>query len=209
MRSRLWNREDIRHILWSNYAAQYPFWREPGAQVDEKQEEKERFFIKGYRAAMLTLLMALGLPLEPPVSFTWEAEPLPPAIALLPPSPSSTAQAKKTSRPTAQETPPSAGKDAPRSGRNPRTQWWVEDLENTIAAIYHSAMLTPAAQAHTKRSEAYFAGFKAVISGLLRALGSQKNLDQWLKQEQLRVWEEEKETTSDSETGPSEEKPSG
>jgi|GEM_PF-6350859 len=191
MRSRLWNREDIRHILWSNYAAQYPFWHEPGAPVTEKQEEKERFFIKGYRAAMLTLLMALGLPLEPPLSFTWEAEPLPPVVALLPPSPSAPAQAKKTSRPTTPETLPPAGKDAPRSGRNPRTQWWVEDLENIIAAIYHSAMLTPAAQAHTPQSEMYFAGFKAVISGLLRALGSQKDLEEWLKPDQPRIWEEE------------------
>ncbi|MGB9723815.1 MAG: hypothetical protein ACP5OO_09745 [Chloroflexia bacterium] len=196
MRSRLWNREDIRNILWSIYTAQLSHWREPGTQAGDIQ--KERFFIKGCRVAILTLMMALGLPLESPVPPApyWKASILPPDAALPPPSPAPPKRGKKGARlsETGSALPPDAlpqsGQETPRSGKNPRALWWVEDLENVIAAIYHSAMLTPAAQAHTPQSEAYFEGFKAVISSLLRAIGSRKDTDQWLQQTQAkRIWE--------------------
>lgn len=199
MRSRLWNREDIRNILWSIYMAQLSHWREPGTHTEDIQ--KERFFIKGCRVAILTLMMALGLPLESPVPPApyWKAGILPPDAALVPLPPSPPKRVKKGARTLGKSTalPPDAlpqtWEKTSRSGKNPRALWWVEDLENVVAAIYHSAMLTPAAQAHTPQSEAYFEGFKAVISGLLQAIGSQKDVDLWLKREPTkRIWRDSK-----------------
>jgi len=58
--------------------------------------------------------------------------------------------------------------------------WWVEDLENVIAAIYRSAMSTPVQDMERPHVEQYRRGFGEVIVAFLEAIGSYKDPCRWL-----------------------------
>lgn len=59
-------------------------------------------------------------------------------------------------------------------------QWWIEDLENVIAAVYRSAISAPVRDPHMPDIEGYRQGFGEAIGAALQALGSQESLERWL-----------------------------
>ena len=59
-------------------------------------------------------------------------------------------------------------------------QWWIEDLENMIAAVYRSAVSAPNHAPRVVDLEGYRLGFSEVIRAVLQAIGSRKDPTQWL-----------------------------
>ena len=59
-------------------------------------------------------------------------------------------------------------------------RWWIEDLENVIAALYRSAISTPNRDPDLPDTEAYRQGFGEVIRAVLQAIGSRQDPSQWL-----------------------------
>ncbi len=69
--------------------------------------------------------------------------------------------------------------------------WWLEDIENIVAAIYRSAISARSCQQPSPQTDLYYRGIGEVISDLLQALGSRQDPRRWLKQiSSDRFWEE-------------------
>jgi hypothetical protein len=67
--------------------------------------------------------------------------------------------------------------------------WWIEDLENVIAAVYRSAMSAPIRNLDQPEVECYRQGFGEVIAGFLEAIGSRADPRRWYKEVQAdRQW---------------------
>jgi hypothetical protein len=58
--------------------------------------------------------------------------------------------------------------------------WWMEDLENIIAAVYRSAISTPIQDPDRPKIELYRQGFNDVIVAVLQALGSHQDPQRWV-----------------------------
>lgn len=84
----------------------------------------------------------------------------------------------------------------PSSRRGRRTasstdQWWLEDIENIVAAVYRSAISAQACQEPSPQTDRYYQGIGEVISALLQALGSRQDPRRWLRQASAdRFWQE-------------------
>lgn len=82
------------------------------------------------------------------------------------------------------------------SRRGPRhaactEHWWLEDIENIVAAVYRSAISAQACQQPSPQTDRYYQGIGEVISALLQALGSRKDPRRWQKQLSTdRFWQE-------------------
>jgi len=140
MSSNIWSRDDIRNILLAVYASKLP----PGKEEAEGQaaDAGERLYQWGCRAAVQSLMLAFGLPLQ--------------------------MLDKAMKRPAR----------ASRESDSSTEHWWLADIENILAAVYRSAISSPAYPASPGRAE-YHRGFAEVIEATLQALGSQLRLQQW------------------------------
>jgi len=144
MSSRIWSREDIRNVLVAIYAAKL---RPENGPIEEGDADDEaRLYWWGCRAAVQSLMLAFGLPLQL----------LDQAVQQPAPSPAQSGTATE--------------------------DWWIEDLENIIAAVYRSAVSTPLHDAGSPAAACYRRGFEEVITLLLQAIGSPQNTHRWFKQ---------------------------
>jgi len=81
--------------------------------------------------------------------------------------------------------------------------WWIEDLENIIAAVYRSAISTPLRDLDQPALQEYRRGFGEVIAAVLEAVGSRQEPHRWYEQVQAdRYWVFTAEPASRAETPP-------
>ena len=67
--------------------------------------------------------------------------------------------------------------------------WWIEDLENIIAAVYRSAISASLGSLDGLALQAYHRGFGEVIAAVLEAIGSHQEPHRWYEQVQAdRYW---------------------
>ncbi len=141
MSSRIWSREDIRNILLAIYAAK--ILPGEGVSTEDSTGTAYRFHQWGCRAAVQSLMLAFGIPLQL----------LEHAIR----RPVSPLQISTTST----------------------EHWWIEDIENIIAAIYRSAASAPL---QDPTYVEFYQGFGEVISAVLQSIGSRQDARRWLEQ---------------------------
>lgn len=68
--------------------------------------------------------------------------------------------------------------------------WWLEDLENVVAAVHRSATSTPVRDPDPQVVQPYLQGFTEIIASVLQAVGSRENPQHWLEQTLSdRYWE--------------------
>jgi len=155
MPSHIWSRDDLFNILLAIYSAKLPPPQEaPAVASTPEVQARDRLYRWGCRAAVQSLMLAFGLPLQ-----------------LLDP------QAK----------PPGP---TPSRGSRSTEHFWLEDLENIIAAIHRSAVSTPVDESDLPYMQYYRQGFSEVIESILHAIGSRKDLRRWLEQAlSARYWD--------------------
>jgi hypothetical protein len=67
--------------------------------------------------------------------------------------------------------------------------WWIEDLENIIAAVYRSAISASLQDLDEPALQEYRRGFGEVIAAVLEAIGSHQEPQRWYEQVQAdRYW---------------------
>ena len=81
--------------------------------------------------------------------------------------------------------------------------WWIEDLENIIAAVYRSALSAPLRDLDQPALQEYRRGFGEVIAAVLEAIGSRQEPRRWNEQIQAdRYWVFTPEQSASAETPP-------